>query len=137
MKYCGNCGKPVNENADYCLNCGCFLNKSSYCFCTNCGNPVNPNADICVSCGFLIHSPINTQTQSTNSEFDELLDIGLLILSIVFPIIGFIIGAVKRIDDPLKAKRYTKAASISLAVEIAVFAVIVFIFFLLYFLSGG
>ncbi|MBR4450762.1 MAG: zinc ribbon domain-containing protein [Clostridia bacterium] len=126
MRYCGNCGKPVNSNADYCLNCGCFLNKSSFnChFCTNCGNPVYPNADICVNCGSAIKKQNVLERQSVNSEFDELLDIGLIIVSILFPLIGFIVGAIKKVDDPIKAARYTKAATISLGVEIAIVLII-------------
>lgn len=27
MKYCSNCGNPVNENQDVCLNCGVVLKK--------------------------------------------------------------------------------------------------------------
>ena len=121
MRYCGNCGKSVNGNADYCLSCGCFLNKSSSnCrFCPNCGNPVNPNADICVSCGTAIKKQNVVERQPIHSEFDELLDIGLIIISILFPLIGFIVGAIKKVDDPVKAARYTKAATISAGVEIA------------------
>lgn len=122
MRYCGNCGKPVNTNADYCLNCGCFLNKASACchFCTYCGNPVDPNADVCVRCGSVLRQQNASRQQPINSEFGELLDIGLIIVSILFPLIGFIVGAVKKSDDPIKAARYTKAATISLCVEIAV-----------------
>lgn len=28
MKYCENCGKPVNENQDFCLNCGKILKSN-------------------------------------------------------------------------------------------------------------
>ena len=131
MNYCGNCGCPVNGNADYCLNCGCFLNKGTYfCrFCTNCGKPVNPNADVCVNCGVAIKKQAFTQSRTADSGLDELLDIGLIIVSILFPLIGFIVGAVKKTEDPVKAAKYTKAASISLGVEVTVFLLLcLFIF---------
>ena len=131
MNYCGNCGKPVNGTAAYCLNCGCFLQKSAENsrFCTNCGSAVHSNADICVNCGVLLKKQYIAEKQTVRSEFDALLDIGVIIICILFPIIGFIIGAVKKDDDPIKAARYIKAATIALGVEIAVpLLIILFLF---------
>ena len=28
MKFCENCGKPVNENSQFCENCGAKIKKS-------------------------------------------------------------------------------------------------------------
>ncbi len=129
MRYCGNCGKPVNENADYCLNCGSSLiNTFSRRFCPNCGNPVNPNADICVRCGISLRKTNSAQSRTADSGTDDLLDIGLIIVSILFPLIGFIIGAVIKSDNPVKASKCIKAASISVGVQIV--AIILIILFL-------
>lgn len=42
-KFCANCGKEVNENADVCLNCGKeIVKEGSSLYCPNCGsNNVN------------------------------------------------------------------------------------------------
>ena len=133
MNYCGNCGKPVNGNADFCLNCGRFLNKSSVnCrFCTNCGSPVYTEADICVKCGVSLRKQYPQANLQASSGSDNLLDIGLIIVSILFPIVGFIIGAVIKPDNPVKASKYIKAASISLGIEIAAFLLICLFLFLI------
>ena len=81
---------------------------------------MNSNADICVNWCCSIGKSNIIERQASNSEFDELLDIALIIVSVLFPLIGFIIGAVKKVDDPVKAAKYTKAATISLGVEIAI-----------------
>ena len=90
---------------------------------------MNPNADVCVNCGVAIKKQAFTQSRTADSGLDELLDIGLIIVSILFPLIGFIVGAVKKTEDPVKAAKYTKAASISLGVEVTVFLLLcLFIF---------
>lgn len=48
--YCRNCGKELNENADYCTHCGVATTKGNS-YCGVCGSETNENADICVSCG--------------------------------------------------------------------------------------
>ena len=27
--FCENCGKEIDDNADVCVNCGCFVKKSN------------------------------------------------------------------------------------------------------------
>lgn len=48
--YCRNCGKELNENADYCTNCGVATTKGNS-YCSACGAETNENADVCVKCG--------------------------------------------------------------------------------------
>lgn len=48
--YCRNCGKELNENADYCTNCGVATTKGNS-YCSACGTETNENADVCVKCG--------------------------------------------------------------------------------------
>ena len=66
-----------------------------------------------------------------NSGSDNLLDIGLIIVSILFPIIGFIVGAIFKTENPVKASKIIKAASISLGIEIAAFLLICLLVFVI------
>ena len=47
MRRCLNCGTYVNENSNFCTQCGSKLN-----FCPNCGALYRDEARFCVQCGF-------------------------------------------------------------------------------------
>lgn len=48
--FCRNCGQPMNDNQEICLNCGVKKLEGNQ-FCYNCGNAVPPIAEVCVNCG--------------------------------------------------------------------------------------
>jgi len=62
MKYCKQCGSQVNENAAFCIKCGCKITGSEATntsvpngvktkYCPHCGSVVNEKAVVCVACG--------------------------------------------------------------------------------------
>jgi len=49
FKYCCHCGKPIEENQEACLMCGCDpMTGNEYCY--SCGVKINPNQIICIQC---------------------------------------------------------------------------------------
>ena len=48
--FCKNCGAPINDNQEICLNCGVKKGEGNN-FCQNCGQAVPPNAAVCLNCG--------------------------------------------------------------------------------------
>lgn len=80
--YCRNCGKPMNDNQDICLNCGVKA-KNGNKFCHNCGSSVNEQADYCINCG----------TALKNSPIDKINDL-LGNDKIVMAIICFFLGTI-------------------------------------------
>lgn len=90
MKYCSKCGHQLIDEAIVCTNCGCSVSMS------------------------------NSHYYSENlSEKDET-DAGLLVLSIIIPIVGFILWMLKHKDTPKAAKTYGMAALIVCGVWIAI-----------------
>jgi RNA polymerase subunit RPABC4/transcription elongation factor Spt4 len=54
--FCRNCGKTVDERAEFCLACGARpLAANSYC--QNCGKASDPKAVICIQCGNRLSGP--------------------------------------------------------------------------------
>ena len=47
--YCGNCGKPVEDNTKFCRNCGQPVDRGT--FCSNCGAQNSSLAEVCIKCG--------------------------------------------------------------------------------------
>lgn len=48
--FCRNCGNPMNDNQEICLNCGVKKGVGTG-FCQNCGKPVTPDQQVCLNCG--------------------------------------------------------------------------------------
>jgi len=60
MKFCGNCGAEIADEAVVCIKCGCSVGKvipnkqtaiQKTKFCGNCGAEILNEAVICVKCG--------------------------------------------------------------------------------------
>ena len=79
-------------------------------FCKSCGNDIGNNA-ICPNCGAMCTNEIK------DTKKDDV-NIGLIILSVLFPLFGFIYGAVIWNESKAAAKKYLLAAGISVALEI-------------------
>lgn len=51
--FCKNCGKPIDEGAAICVNCG-FQKGAGMNYCQHCGEQIAPGAVVCMKCGFAI-----------------------------------------------------------------------------------
>lgn len=64
-------------------------------FCQNCGKEINPNADVCINCGMLIRKTSVIINNNSNNNIMPGWAIALIIISIsvviVLPIISFFI----------------------------------------------
>ncbi|WP_407374400.1 zinc ribbon domain-containing protein [Methanobrevibacter sp.] len=59
-KYCKNCGAPLNENAQFCPDCGREVEhkrKHTHKFCPNCGEKIDYDENFCRHCGAQIKAP--------------------------------------------------------------------------------
>lgn len=79
-------------------------------FCKSCGFNME-NDVVCQNCGAM-------NTVEVHDEKKDEINIGLIILSVLFPLFGFIYGAVIWNDSPYVAKKYLLAAGLSFAAEI-------------------
>ena len=99
MRFCPNCGKEIDEDAVMCLNC-CY---------------VIPSAD--VSIPEPMQKPVEEVKAST----------GLVVLSIIIPIVGVVLGIVKRKETPKAAKTYLTVGVIAWAVSFLLNMIIRFV----------
>lgn len=79
-------------------------------FCSNCGKEVSEGAVICLNCGAEVKPEANSEDKANT---------GIVILSVLFPLVGLIIAAVKRKESPNASKTYATAAIIAWAVSFA------------------
>lgn len=93
-------------------------------YCEYCGQQIADEAVVCVHCGC---STANYMVNQQPQVSDEPANVGLVILSVLFPIVGLILWAVQKSDSPRAAKAYGKAALISFCVGIAIY-ILYFIF---------
>ena len=64
--YCRNCGKQINDKAEYCTGCGCRpLSDNKYC--QECGVETNSKQEICIKCGVKLASSRSIPTTSNTS----------------------------------------------------------------------
>ena len=69
-------------------------------FCQKCGNEVLDEAVVCTRCGCALNKV------SLPSSVEDTVSIGLLILSIVIPIVGVLLWPIKHKSTPKAAKVY-------------------------------
>ncbi len=78
MKYCANCGKEIDDNADVCIGCGCstkniITTNRETIYCIHCGKEIVANAAVCINCGCAVSStPIAQNGMSSNELVNEL-----------------------------------------------------------------
>lgn len=66
--FCKNCGKElVNENAEFCVQCGTMKGKGDR-YCPNCGASVNPGQDVCLHCGGRLSAEQNLDQKTGRSR---------------------------------------------------------------------
>lgn len=62
--FCKNCGKPIDDGAVICVNCG-FQKGAGMNYCQNCGEQVDPAAVVCMKCGYAIQQMPDPATQKS------------------------------------------------------------------------
>ena len=63
--FCRVCGSPVQEQARFCMKCGCNpLNGNS--FCQECGTTTTERQEVCVKCGVMLKS---VERNKRNQEY--------------------------------------------------------------------
>lgn len=83
-------------------------------YCKNCGTNLE-NSSICPNCGAM-----NTVEIKQGEDRGET-NIGLVILSVLFPLFGFIYGAVIWNNSRREAKAYITAAAITVGAYLALY----------------
>lgn len=98
--FCINCGKELEDNAEYCAYCGTRVQRNTpkyetaRSYCTNCGKQIDNEADICVYCG--------ARVRRNGYKKDNSKTLG--IVSLIFSFLSFvIIGAILGIVGTIKA----------------------------------
>lgn len=92
-------------------------------YCTNCGKEIDDDAVMCLNCCYVVPSS-NTPVQEAIQEpvFEEVkASTGLVVLSILFPIVGLILSIIKWKETPKAAKTYLTAALIAWGVSLLIF----------------
>lgn len=89
----------------FCKNCGSELNDTDK-FCPNCGSPVGGNNNY------------NRMFQNTDPAKIDDGNIGLAILSFLFPIVGLILFLCWRVEKPKTAKRCGICALVSFVLNL-------------------
>lgn len=72
VRFCRNCGKPVDHLAEYCPNCGVRpLRENSYC--QACGVETRPDQEMCVQCGARLRAlRFDEDGTQLNTDFSDL-----------------------------------------------------------------
>lgn len=84
-------------------------------YCQNCGAEMNENAVICVKCG----CPVQTNN-TQQPEVDESVSTGMVVLSVLIPLVGLIYWPVKAKTRPKCAKTCGIAALISWGISFVI-----------------
>lgn len=153
MSFCTNCGKPIDEKAKFCPECGAKQNisaeetatvteevavaasqnvaenaapvegQASNKFCTYCGGSVHKDAVICVHCGCKIEAKEPAVESKKNCGFA----IAGFVLSLLVPILGLIFSclAMNKIKkEPYLAGKGFAVAGIIISIATMVLNVI-------------
>lgn len=84
-------------------------------YCTKCGNEMADDAVICLKCGCCSNT---VKYAGTPAPEEDKADAALIVLSVLFPIVGIILWALKNADTPKAARTYGIAALITCAVGV-------------------
>lgn len=83
-------------------------------YCKNCGSPMDDYASVCTSCGVAVQ-PVAPQPQPVRqpaSTGNASMDVGLLIISFLFPTIGMFLCCSNIAKNPMKAQSAGTGATI-------------------------
>jgi hypothetical protein len=85
--FCRNCGKELADQAVACIGCGMNPKEGNH-NCPACGEKAEEKQIICTACG-------GSLAQKNSIGWSTGAYIGLLLLSFVLPIFGFVYGGIK------------------------------------------
>lgn len=85
-------------------------------YCTKCGNELIDEAVVCTKCGCYAQS-VTVQNTFSDQPIKDEADVGLIVLSALIPLVGFILWAVKNSETPIAARKYGLTALIAVGVE--------------------
>ena len=106
--FCSSCGKEINNEAVVCPYCGAQTANAQQI-------PQQPNYNVQQNYGAPQQNPYMNQYPQQN-QVDET-NVGIVVLSVLFPIVGIILGAVNMSNGKKKSgKAYLMAGIISAAV---------------------
>ena len=85
--FCRNCGKELSDKAVACIGCGMNPHEGNA-HCPACGVATKDNQIVCTACGSSLKGS-STDGWSTGPY------IGLLVLSFIIPLVGWIYGGIQ------------------------------------------
>ena len=88
-------------------------------YCKYCGKPIEENAEICPFCNGLVSAQNNSTALSTKTGKNKSSSVstGLIILSVLVPIVGLVLGFMKLGKDNEAARNYLIVSIVSLSVS--------------------
>ena len=93
-------------------------------FCNKCGNEIPTDSTFCVKCGAKLETaqPIQNYSQ----PIEEKINVGLVILSVMLPLVGIILGIVYLVNQNKRAgKAYLIAAIACVLLQICIYSAII------------
>lgn len=104
-------------------------------YCNNCGKEISDEAVMCVHCGVATGRPIPGAATTNNyraNDPDEPANTGFIILSVLIPLAGIIMGAMHLSDGRKRAgKAYLTAALITVGAAILLSVLFYVVFFII------
>ena len=107
-------------------------------FCNNCGKEISDEAVICVHCGVATGRPMPgaqvnpVPAAATLNDPNEPANVGLVVLSVLVPLAGIVMGAIHLSDGRKRAgKAYLTAALITIGASILLTVLFYVIFFII------
>ncbi len=85
-------------------------------FCQKCGKEINDDAIVCIHCG----RSVTNETTAPKDYYYDKASAGLIVVSVLFPIVGLILWIVKHDSTPNAAKAYGTAALISFIISLVI-----------------
>lgn len=103
-------------------------------YCKNCGFKMNDGDSFCTNCGYQNYgnSAISNMYNNKTTEKQDNANVGLVILSILFPIVGLILFLSTKNDTPKAAKSYGIGALVSSILRLVILIICIICAFYAY-----
>ncbi len=112
---CPECGKEISDKSDKCIYCGCPIEHKNVKVleknCILCGKPIEAGQEVCYECKLAYDIP-SYETSQRNEYYKMMRDkenfngIVSIIMALIVPIVGFIMGIVFMIKNNDKSKPF-------------------------------
>lgn len=149
--YCKKCSSKLKDGAKFCSNCGSKVEEElidnkeeekkeeETIFCRNCGVEIPKSSNVCPECGYkLVTNNVTNTTNNTVSSNDGVENFLVIAVSFLIPIVGIVLWAALRNDNPKRAKNALIAALVSIVIAVLlVFLVMLFVITYAVSSSGG